>query len=127
MSRTMVNSTTAFVPTESSNAQEAIERILLTELVRGQDGDLYARLAPVVRRQHLILDLELVERIDAAGIAALISLYRCASDAGFRFAVTNPSSHVAEIIAVVGLERILVSRNADRVPQASPGLRRSAA
>ena len=64
---------TSSIPAEWSAPAEAIERITLTELVRGHDQDLFARLAPVVRRQSLLLDLELVERIDAAGIAALIT------------------------------------------------------
>jgi anti-anti-sigma factor len=115
------------IAAEWSAPAEAIERINLTELVRGHDQDLFARLAPVVRRQSLILDLELVERIDAAGIAALISLYRCATDAGYRFAVFNPSQHVAEILAVVGLDRILVSQNVDRVSHARDCVERPAA
>jgi anti-anti-sigma regulatory factor len=53
-----------------------------------------------------------VERSDAAGIAALISLYWCADAAGNKFAVVNASAHVAEILALVGLDRILLSRNA---------------
>jgi anti-anti-sigma factor len=118
---------TSSIPAEWSAPAEAIERITLTELVRGHDQDLFARLAPVVRRQSLLLDLELVERIDAAGIAALISLYRCATDAGYNFAVFNPSQRVAEILAVVGLNRILVSQNADRVSHSTECIQRPAA
>jgi anti-anti-sigma regulatory factor len=62
------------------------------------------------------LDLTHVERIDAAGIAALISLYWCADAAGNRFTVVNASAHVAEILALVGLDRILLSRNAAPAP-----------
>ncbi|MGD0734071.1 MAG: STAS domain-containing protein [Terracidiphilus sp.] len=115
------------IPAEWSAPAEATERINLTELVRGHDQDLFARLAPVVRRQSLLLDLELVERIDAAGIAALISLYRCATDAGYRFAIFNPSQHVAEILTVVGLDRILVSQNVDRVSHSRQCIERPAA
>jgi len=84
----------------------------LTELVRGNEQILLAQLAPLVRRQNLTLDLYMVERIDAAGIAALIALYAGAHEAGYRFTVANPSPHVAEILALVGLERILISHNA---------------
>jgi anti-anti-sigma factor len=113
MSNTMINTAgTCYATPECSVPADAIERITLTELVRGHDQDLFARLAPVVRRQSLVVDLALVQRIDAAGIAALISLYRCASDTGHRFAVSNPTSHVAEILALVGLDRILLSHNA---------------
>jgi anti-anti-sigma factor len=115
------------IPAEWSVPAEATERINLTELVRGHDQDLFARLAPVVRRQSLLLDLEMVERIDAAGIAALISLYRCATDAGYRFAVFNPSQRVTEILTVVGLDRILLSQNADRVSHSTACIQRPAA
>ena len=53
-----------------------------------------------------------VERIDAAGIAALISLYRLASEAGHHFSVSSASPHVVELLALVGLDRILMSHNA---------------
>jgi anti-anti-sigma factor len=116
-------------PAEST--PHTVERITLTELVRGHDQDLFARLAPLVRRQSMVLDLEMVERIDAAGIAALISLYRCASDAGHRFCISNLSTHVAEVLAVVGLDRILLSQpssqNAESIPNADARSRRSAA
>ena len=128
MSTTIINTAgTCHTAADWSVPADAIERITLTELVRGHDQDLFARLAPVVRRQSLVLDLEVVERIDAAGIAALISLYRCASDAGHRFAVTNPTAHVAEILAVVGLDRILVSQSAGCVAHAKSCHERPAA
>lgn len=81
----------------------------MTELVRGQEHELVERIAPVVREQSVALNLEGVERIDAAGIAALISLYGAARDAGHGFAVANPTAHVREILALVGLDRILLS------------------
>jgi len=81
----------------------------LHELVRGQERALVDRLIPVVREQSVTLDLAHVERIDAAGIAALISLYGCARDAGHQFNVINASHRVAEILAIVGLDRILIS------------------
>lgn len=84
----------------------------LTELVRGQDRELVERLTPVVRKQNVALDLGMVDRIDAAGIAALIALYGLARDAGHGFAVANATSHVREILALVGLDRILLSQNA---------------
>jgi anti-anti-sigma factor len=81
----------------------------MTELVRGRDRELVDRMTPVVSKQSVALDLEGVERIDAAGIAALISLYGTARDAGHGFAVANPSAHVREILTLVGLDRILLS------------------
>jgi len=85
----------------------------MTELVRGQDTELMQRLAPLVRERNVTLDLRDVARIDAAGIAALISLYGCARDAGHSFTVANATARVAEILALVGLDRILLSQNAE--------------
>ena len=84
----------------------------VTELVRGQDRGLVERMSPMVRQRSLALDLKNVDRIDAAGIAALIALYGLARDAGHGFAVANPTAHVKEILSLVGLDRILLSPNA---------------
>ncbi|MGH9607574.1 MAG: STAS domain-containing protein [Terracidiphilus sp.] len=99
----------------------------MTELVRGEEARLVEHLAPMVRRQSLTLDLGPVERIDAAGIAALITLYCDACKAGHRFSVANPSPHVAEILGIVGLDRILVSQDADEEVHCGAELAQSAA
>jgi anti-anti-sigma regulatory factor len=83
----------------------------LTELVRGQEGRLLEQLQPLVLRHSVALDLGAVERIDAAGIAALITLYCDACKAGHSFAVEHASPRVAEILGLVGLDRILLSQN----------------
>ena len=90
----------------------------LHELVRGQEQEFVKRLSCIVRRESVTLDFAHVQRIDAAGIAALISLYGCAKKAGNRFAVINARPHVVEILTVVGLDRILISRNVVPAPQA---------
>lgn len=99
----------------------------MTELVKGNDLMLLERLTPLVHRQSVMLDLEFVERIDAAGIAALISLYRCAHEAGNTFMVSNASPRVAEILSIVGLDRILLSQDAVRYSHCSPHFTKSAA
>jgi anti-anti-sigma factor len=81
----------------------------LTELVRGSEGHVYDCVAPLVRSGDVVLDCSAIERIDAAGIATLISLYGTARDAGNNFAVSNLRAHVAEILALVGLDRVLVA------------------
>jgi anti-anti-sigma factor len=97
------------------------------ELVRGQEQRLLDRLAPVVCEHSVLLDLRSVERIDAAGIAALISVYGCAQNTGHELTVVNASPRVEEILALVGLDRILLSHNAVPAPQSGPCLQRSAA
>jgi anti-anti-sigma factor len=91
----------------------------MTELVRGNDHSLVAQLEPLVRQQNVALDLRAVDRIDAAGIAALISLYGCAHEAGFEFRLCNVGGRVREILALVGLERILLSNTPADAIQAS--------
>jgi anti-anti-sigma factor len=90
------------------------------ELVRGQEEYFLRQLDPVVRERNVRLDLRDVERIDAAGIAALISLYADACAAGHQFTIVNASHRVAEILALVGLDRILLSQNAAPCTAADP-------
>ena len=104
-----------------------IEMTELTELVRGNELELLARLTPLVRSQSVILDLGQVQRIDAAGVAALISLHASAYEAGHCFTVVNTTPRVAEILSLVGLERILVSRNTVESSYPDSCLERSAA
>ena len=85
----------------------------MTELVRGTDHGLVAQLEPLVRQRSVTLDLRAIDRIDAAGITALISLYGCAHESGHEFTLCNVPARVAEILALVGLDRILVSQVAD--------------
>lgn len=101
--------------------------IASTELVRGQDQRLLEQLLPLVRRQSISLDLRPVSRIDAAGLAALITLYCAAREAGHVFSICNPSGHVAEILALVGLDKLFLSRNADGLLYRGIGLQESAA
>lgn len=83
------------------------------ELVRGNEQELLARLTPVVRRQSIALDMNAVERIDAAGLAALITLYCDACKAGHSFSVMRPGRHVREMLALVGLDRILLAKDGE--------------
>jgi anti-anti-sigma factor len=83
----------------------------LTELVLGHERDLVARVAPLVRGQSIALDLSQVERVDAAGVAALVELYALACEAGHSFYILNASAHVTQVLALCGLDRILMSHD----------------
>ncbi len=89
----------------------------LHELVRGREQELLEELQPLVHSQSVRLDLSSTQRVDAAGLAALVSLYCDACKAGFEFAVVNPPRHVARILAIVGLDRILVSNDSGETQQ----------
>ena len=82
------------------------------ELIRGQENELLEHVAPMVCDQNVSLDFSFVERIDAAGIAALIMLYRCAQNTGHHFSVANASHRVSAILALVGLDHILLAPEA---------------
>jgi anti-anti-sigma factor len=92
-----------------NSSAHVVELDGLTELVRGNDARLVATLAPLVRAEDVSLDMNHVHRIDAAGIAALISLYGCARDSGHAFQVCNVPARVEEILSLVGLDHILVT------------------
>lgn len=115
------------VDTEVDTKVETSHTCDLTELVRGSERQLIDQLAAAVRRETVSLDLGSVERIDAAGIAALISLYRTAQDSGHGFSLANVAPRVRELLRLVGLESILVSHNAKSVSDSAPGLVQSAA
>ena len=107
------------------NYQSVVEPQLATpnnlhELVRGQEQRLLKELEPVVREHSVTLDMRQVERIDAAGISSLISLYGAAHLAGHEFAIVNASARVAEILEIVGLDRILISHQAVAQSEALP-------
>ncbi|MGD1061699.1 MAG: STAS domain-containing protein [Terracidiphilus sp.] len=111
--------------TTANSSQTALPG--LAELVRGNEQLLLERLQPLVRRQHVTLDLAHVARIDAAGLAALITLYCDACQAGYRFGISNPSPHVREILALVGLNALLVSQGATKVSESCMQLEAAAA
>jgi anti-anti-sigma factor len=106
--------TTTILNPMSNTAASAGQQAEVIELVRGREKELLAWLSPLVRRQSVTLDLGRVRRIDAAGISALVSLYSSAQQAGHSFNVTHPSPRVAEALALVGLERILIFHGAAR-------------
>jgi len=81
------------------------------QLVRGREREILEELQPLVESRSVRLDLGSIERIDAAGLAALVSLYCAACKAGHDFEVVNPSRQVERILAIVGLDRVLLSKD----------------
>ena len=83
----------------------------MTELVRGLEQCLIERVGPLLRDRDVVLDLNRIERIDAAGIAALISLYSAARNSGHTFSIKCVSPRVAEMLTLVRLDDVLISHN----------------
>ncbi len=118
---------TAILNPISNTAALAGQQTEMIELVSGREKELLEWLIPLVRRQSVTLDLGSVQRIDAAGISALVSLYSIARQAGHRFSVANLSPHVAEVLRLVGLERILLPHRAVWRSDSTPRLEQTAA
>jgi anti-anti-sigma factor len=93
------------------------------ELVRGREQEILEELQPLVETRSVCLNLSSIERIDAAGLAALVSLYCAAGKAGHDFAVVNPPRHVARILAIVGLDRVLVTKASEESLPAAPRMK----
>jgi anti-anti-sigma factor len=91
------------------------------QLVRGREQEILEELQPLVESHSVCLNLSSIERIDAAGLAALVSLYCAACKAGHDFTIVNPSRHVARILTIVGLDGILMMKASEEArPQAHP-------
>jgi anti-anti-sigma factor len=99
----------------------------MTELVRGEEQCLVQRVAPLLREKDVVLDLNQIERIDAAGIAALISLYSTARTHGHSFSIKCISPRVSEMLSLVHLSDVLVSHNAVFASQSEVAFERPAA
>jgi anti-anti-sigma factor len=99
----------------------------MTELVRGEEQCLVERVAPLLRDKDVVLDLNRIERIDAAGIAALISLYSASRNYGHKFSIKCVSPRVAEMLSLVRLDGILISHNVVFASKCEAAYERSAA
>ena len=99
----------------------------MTELVRGDEQCLVQRVAPLLREKDVVLDLNRIERIDAAGIAALISLYSTARTLGRTFSIKCVSPRVEELLTLVRLDDVLISHNAVFTSQCEDAFERPAA
>ena len=95
----------------NTNPVESVKNVALRmqELVRGQEQTFLQELAPIVVRESVALDFGSVQRIDAAGLATLITLYADACKAGHTLTISRPNRHVREILQLVGLDRILIT------------------
>lgn len=98
---------------QNSNTHFLVE---IRELIKGQEQALLEEVKPILLGQSVCLDLSQTERIDAAGLAALVSLYCEARKAGHEFAVINPRARVARVLALVGLDRMIMRATPEEMP-----------
>ncbi|WP_420237302.1 STAS domain-containing protein [Telmatobacter bradus] len=110
-----------FIPAEESFfAEESV--VICTEdvLVRGREQNLLDELLPLVAENDVALSLERVQKIDAAGLGTLITIYRMAHEVGHTFRVVKPSRIVRGIICAVGFESALLYHNVDSESHSGP-------
>lgn len=81
------------------------------KLIRGCESAFVDQLLPRAQKESLQLNLSAVSQMDAAGIAALVALYRASSESGHQLSVVQPSEHVHELLHLVGLEHLLITEN----------------
>jgi len=113
-----------FMFNQSSSPKQAIAPRLL---IRGCEEAFLAEMEARAMAEDLELDLGQVERIDAAGIGALVKLRGVALAAGRRLSITSASRRAAEILHLVGLDSAFQSRNAVSPLSASNSLLHPAA
>jgi anti-anti-sigma factor len=115
----------------SALCQSMVELVVapdtMNELVRGEEESLVQRVVPLLREKDVVLDLNRIERIDAAGIAALISLYSAARQHGHSFSVKCVTPRVEEMLSLVRLNDVLISHNAVLASQPELAFERPAA
>jgi anti-anti-sigma regulatory factor len=76
-------------------------------LIRESAAQLVAQIGPLAAQRDVILDLSQVERIDAAGGTALLTLLTGARAAGHNLQVGSASAHVTEVLGLLGLDRVM--------------------
>jgi anti-anti-sigma factor len=110
-----------YIPAEERFfAEESV--VICTEdvLVRGHEQSLLDELLPLVAKNDVALSLERVQKIDAAGLGALVTIYRLAREVGHTFRLIKPSRIVRGVICAVGLESALMYHNVNREPHSGP-------
>ncbi len=105
----------------SEPPKRAVEE--MTELVCGRDQLLLERMTPIAQRHSLTLDFSAIRRIDAAGAAALVTLYCISSKAGHHFTVVNATERVVETLTLVGLDTLLLAQNPNAPPAVAAVMR----
>lgn len=105
---------------EMLSADELLVTCTEAALVRGRAQKLLEELLPLVAANNVVLSLEGVHKIDAAGLGVLISLYGEARRMRRSFRLIKPSRIVKGLIRIVGFEVLLLSHNMNRESQSGP-------
>jgi anti-anti-sigma factor len=76
-------------------------------IVAGEDLKALQRTATTEATSRLIIDLQGVESLDAAGLGALLQVRQWCSAQGTDLKLVNPSKRVREVLALTALDSVL--------------------
>ena len=71
------------------------------------NGQLKSLINEVTSDQDIVLDMERVEKIDSAGLAALVSLLDAVEKTGHRLRIANMQSRVRTVAGLVRLHKVI--------------------
>jgi len=93
---------------ENNFADARIMQFTESALVRGRCEEFAQKMRAKVQQSNVIVSLEGVLRMDAAGISTLVGLYSEALRAGHSFHVVKPSRNVKALLGVFKLDALLL-------------------
>jgi phospholipid transport system transporter-binding protein len=76
-------------------------------LVRGADLDHFQEVVTAEAARHMVLDLEEIQAMDAAGLGVLVYLHHWSLQSGVQLAIANMSCRVRSLLELTNLESIL--------------------
>ena len=91
-------------------AKRAGDRVVLQcrgRIVAGEDVKALQRTATAERAAGLIIDLQGVEALDAAGLGALLRVRQWCNAQHTEMKLVNPNKHVREVLALTALDSVL--------------------
>jgi anti-anti-sigma factor len=82
-------------------------------MVAGEGLKGFQRTASAQRAAALIIDLQRVEAVDAAGLGTLLRIKQWCDAQGMNLKLINPGKHVQEVLALTALDSVLDVRPAE--------------
>lgn len=92
------------------SAQRSANTVVLQctgRIVAGEAVMALQRTATAQSAAGLVIDLQKVEILDAAGLGTLLRIRQWCESKGMTLKLTNPNKHVREVLAVTALDSVL--------------------
>ena len=89
------------------SAPPVVQLLCSGRLVLGVEAETLRCMATSRPERQLVIDLQRVHAIDAAGLGLLVELYCWARERSHSLVVANPSSRVQQLITLTNLKSVL--------------------